>query len=170
MGSDRSARKDMIAVRKKHITEAMPANSSKCMIAEAIKDGWPGAHHVNVDLATIRFTDGKGNRRTYLTPGKCQIALVEFDAGIEQEEFSFSLHRPVHISPGHGRTQKGIRVSERGANKETKATNVHVTKIGGKRPPVLRNVTRRRFGIRGLRVNEQGQVVKEVPAETTTTR
>jgi hypothetical protein len=150
------AGRDKIPVEQKHIDRAMPASSSKCMIAEAVKDAKPGAHNVHVDLATIRYTDAEGNRKAYLTPGKCQVALVEFDAGIEQEPFSFYLGHPIHIRKS-GRAH--VKIHSQGRN--TRADDLDVTKVGGARPPVLRNVTRRRFGIRGLRVNEAGQVVKD---------
>lgn len=146
---------DKIYVTQKNIDEATPASSSKCMIAEAIKDSRPGAARVHVDIATIRYTDPQGNRKAFLTPSKCQVALVEFDAGIEQAPFSFYLGHPIHVRT----IAPSARVRVYAQARTRRVPDLDVTKINGTRPPVLRNVTRRRFGIRGLRVNAALDVV-----------
>lgn len=68
------------------------ADSSNCMIADAIKQQIPDALHVSVDLQTIRYTRrGTGRRYICLTPTKGQLAIIEFDQGREVEPFALNL-------------------------------------------------------------------------------
>jgi hypothetical protein len=74
------------------------ADSSHCMIADAVRKAVPGATGISVDLQTIRFSDPKKRMRyVYLTPRIAQLALVDFDAGKKPEPFRFRLDR-AHIT------------------------------------------------------------------------
>jgi len=74
------------------------ADSSHCMIADAVRKAVPGATGVSVDLQTIRFSDPvKRMRYVYLTPRIAQVALVDFDNGEEPQPFRFRLDR-AHIT------------------------------------------------------------------------
>lgn len=80
------------------ITKAVRADSTSCMIADAVKAQVPGAKFVTVDLQSIRWTDPvKGLRYTYLTPSNAQGALVMFDQGFECEAFTVKL-RGAHVT------------------------------------------------------------------------
>ena len=58
------------------------------MIADGLSAAFPNARRVSVDLATIRFTDPKTERRyIYLTPRPAQLALLSFDAGDKPDPF-----------------------------------------------------------------------------------
>lgn len=153
-----------ITVTSDHILKSMPEDSSRCMVAEAVKDTYLGATKVHVDLQTIRYTAVNGDRRTYLTPGKVQAALVAFDAGDPVQPFDFVLGNPIHIrlhrrvAPHSGKTL--IRVSTDRRPDRADET-VKITKIGGANVPLFNTgTTRRRFGIRGLRINQSGHVVQ----------
>ena len=75
-------------VTQEHIDTAKPKNSGHCMIADALRDKYPNATYVSVDLATIRFTDeAAGFRYIYLTPGYAQKALIDWDQGTVVEPF-----------------------------------------------------------------------------------
>ena len=87
-----------VQVKQETITKAITADSSKCWIAESIKEEVPTATHVAVDLATTRFTDpAKGLRYVYLTPYSAQLALLEFDEGTPPSPFSFIL-KNAHVT------------------------------------------------------------------------
>jgi hypothetical protein len=157
-----------VKVTQDHIDRATPEQSGRCMIAEAIKEMVPGAGKVHVDLQTIRFTDTEGIRRTYLTPGVAQAALVRYDAGDDVEPFAFNLPKPVHIST----PTKQTKLSQATRKWQRKRASTETPpRIGGRPIPMLGNSTRRRFGIRGLRINQQGQVVQvhpDTPVEAAT--
>ena len=82
----------IVEITDEVIDEAIPRDSSHCMIADALKALVPGASKVAVDLQTIRFSDlKKGLRYTYLTPRVAQVALIKFDQGLKPEPFAFRL-------------------------------------------------------------------------------
>src|SRR5215471_8576990 len=85
-----------IKVTSEHIDTAIPLDSGHCMIADAVKADLPYARSVQVDIATIRFTDPQaGKRYLYLTPPSVQAALLSFDAGLKPEPFIFRLSTPA---------------------------------------------------------------------------
>ena len=96
-----------------NITEELVAKSTKkdsshCMFAEAVKEAFPGARFVSVDLQTVRFTDPdpkRPYRYTYLTPRRAQVALVDFDQGREIEPFKIQL-RGGAVTPIRTRSNK----------------------------------------------------------------
>lgn len=108
--------------------QAMRANSSHCMIAEAIKNDVPWARFISVDLQTIRFTNlDKAERYVYLTPRVCQQHLVDFDQGNPVEPFVFSLSgaHVVRSQAGASSEQRARLTEKRQANK-AKADNLTV--------------------------------------------
>jgi hypothetical protein len=57
-----------------------------------VKEAYPNAQRISVDLQTIRFTDPeRGVRYTYLTPRTAQVLLVKFDQGHDIEPLTVQL-------------------------------------------------------------------------------
>jgi hypothetical protein len=79
--------KAQITVLRRHIDDAMLANSSHCAIAMAIAEAVPHARFIAVDLQTIRWTDPtKGVRYCFLTPAVAQHqVIIPFDQGKRDE-------------------------------------------------------------------------------------
>jgi hypothetical protein len=103
-----------VHVRDKDIREAIPADSSHCMIADAIQSQVKGATRVSVDIQTIRWTDAKKKLRfIYLTPPAAQWAILRFDEGKRPEPFALHL--------------RGGQVIE--ARPKTKAEKEHLKKL-----------------------------------------
>jgi hypothetical protein len=154
----------IVRVEQRHIDEAIPNNSVKCMIAEAIRSSVPDVTHPHADIQTMRYTDAKGIRRTFLTPASVQAALTRFDAGDEVAPFAFSLPYPIHISkPTPAMVSGALKV------KSERSPDTHFVRprVGGKPTPVLQygpnggtRGTRRRFGMRALRINQDGTVAQ----------
>lgn len=155
MGTNRQGRQ--IKVSAEIIAEATKADSSHCMIADAVRAQVPGASYVSVDLQTIRFTDReKGVRYIYLTPMAAQQQLVRFDQGHEMKPFSFQLRtRDASITP--------IRTASKVANAKAKikrttapgkAKAERYRRVGGIAPPsAVLATTRgrvRRYGVKSL--------------------
>lgn len=150
-----------VAVTKQLIAEALPRDSSHCMIADAVKLAVPTAKRVSVDLATIRFSDPAVRRRyIYLTPARAQAALLRFDQGEEVEPFKFRLGRAAQVvemmassTPAPG----GKRAPTPSQTKKGVSTGKNQTPIvlGGKLPPngALSNARGkvRQFGLKQLR-------------------
>jgi len=81
-----------IEVTAAMIAAATQADSSHCMIADAIQANLPDVRRVSVDLQSIRFTEkSTGNRYIFLTPAVCQQRLLQFDAGQAIEPWAFVL-------------------------------------------------------------------------------
>jgi hypothetical protein len=164
-----------VQCKKETITKAVTANSSKCWIAESIKDQFPKAAHVAVDLSTTRFTDPeRGLRYVYNTPYAAQLAIIAFDEGTPPEPFAFTLRNAhvtranckpkVAIDPKHNtrqdrknaakRVKRAKHVQQTLAGPAFLRTNSQggphsVRRLGGRRPPQLRML--RQFGIRAFR-------------------
>ena len=158
-----------IFVTIERIAQAIKRNSSACMVADAIKEAFPWARNVSVDIQTIRFTDPESKLRyIFLTPRKIQEYIVDWDSGTNPEPFDFILGKPVQIVKAHigkewrkpiitGTDKKAIsealdqNVALGGATAiESKRGAVII--IGGKTPPrssVPGNV--RAFGIKGMK-------------------
>jgi len=146
------------------IESAVKADSSHCMIADAIKAQVPGAKFVSVDLQSIRFTDPKrGVRYLYLTPGIAQVALLRFDQGEDVEPFALKLPKPAQVAavsttkdpPELGDSGPGPRKRKPRTPKKVAGNGSVPTVIGGNLPPngVLSNARgkRRTFGLRQVR-------------------
>jgi hypothetical protein len=154
-------------VTQQIIDTAKPRDSGHCMIADAVKAAIPGAAHVSVDLATIRFSDRKiGKRYVYLTPASAQQALVAFDQGAEISPFRFRMRQAqvtdIVASAHKGRPnslERPVRAPRATIGNATRSADVAdknmPVKIGGQLPPVavLSNARGRirQFGIRQLR-------------------
>jgi hypothetical protein len=156
-----------IRVEQKHIDQAMPHDSGHCMIADAVSEH-KFAKNVSVDLATIRFTDRKsGLRYAYLTPPVAQMALLNFDQGIETKPFKFQLRTAIQIAPKqtkkpgrkHSKSTVAYQPQEVALAQSTNAdkTGMVPVKIGGNLPPLgplsssVRTGRVRRFGLRLLK-------------------
>jgi hypothetical protein len=142
--SDQSVRRVSVTVTTKQIEAALPADSAHCMIADAIKIAVPRAKAVNVDLASIRWTDPVENKRfLYLTPPSVQFALLQFDNGVKPKPFRFVLRAPAQITnAGADGNRKGMRV-RRGVARVTSDADAVPTRLGGTLPPIgpLTNVS-----------------------------
>lgn len=154
------------------IEESIPRDSRHCMIADAIKQCYPKAAKVSVDLATIRFTDpDKGLRYTFLTPRVAQAHLVKFDQGVKPEPFEFRLRGAQVTRAGNKRAIKALTPEQQQQRSEagkklnevlkktrmTKNTDRSVSqRVGGATPPLQPGKDdvpfsrRRAFGLRGL--------------------
>jgi hypothetical protein len=129
-----SHRRVVVQVAQEHIDLATPADSSHCMIADALRAALPDAKKISVDLQTIRFTDpSKAQRFTYLTPTIAQDYLVAFDQGLPLEPFEFVLHAPVQVGYAGTRQRGESRAFE--GMKDTKGTSIPV-KVGGEPMPM----------------------------------
>ncbi len=102
-----------ITVEPRHGELAMREYSSKCMIAELIKEVFGSKSYPVVDADHIRFTDGDGRRRFYLTPPAAVALLVNFDSGILPTE-------PVRIRAVTG-TMREARPKDRVTLKDVRA-------------------------------------------------
>jgi hypothetical protein len=88
------------------IRDAVERFSGHCMIADAIKEVFPDARSVAVDLATIRWSDPERRERyIWLTPRSVQLALVNFDQGIRPEPFDFQLRGRMTIRMSNRRNR-----------------------------------------------------------------
>lgn len=149
-----------------HVTEtiiarAEVANSSHCMIADAIREANPAWTNVVVDLQTIRVTDRQERKRyIFFTPLLLQQQLLRFDQGTRIPPWSFRMPRtPAQVMPLDRSRPGNARQAEarqQGLVKEKRAVGNESQRIptveGGKAPPaaVLSNSRGRRrvFGIR----------------------
>lgn len=168
----RSPRLD-VAVDAQTIQDAIPRDSSHCMIAEAIKAAFPTATRVSVDLQTIRFSDpGRGLRYTYLTPRIGQLALIRFDTGDRPEPFSFRLRNGMVTASSTRpplQKQSAEHVEKAAASRKATAEKVRAMSatlvnrhgaanvggsvpevVGGRTPPLTTFARRRAFGLRAL--------------------
>jgi hypothetical protein len=152
-----------VNVTKEQITAAINADSTHCMIAEAIRVAYPNATHVASDISTCRLSDlDKGHRYVYMTPFSAQICLLDFDEGKRPEPFSFLL-KNAHVTKAGGTTPKAKERNLKHRNRKrqeillsksrlvggNKKSGNLPRRVGGKRPPQLR--TMRQFGVRAFR-------------------
>jgi len=85
-----------IDVTADRIARGLRANSSSCVVSQAIAASVPDATRIDTDIQTIRFTRN-GVRYCYLTPYVVQGYVVAFDAGDPIEPFKFQLRDPIRI-------------------------------------------------------------------------
>jgi hypothetical protein len=96
-------------VTQKHIEEGVKRDSRHCMVAEAVKEAFPRATSISVDLQTVRLSDlQRGLRFTYLSPRSVQRYIVRFDPGDPVIPFSFTL-RGAQISRAGSRDAERVR-------------------------------------------------------------
>jgi hypothetical protein len=146
------------------IDAATEADSSHCMIADAIRAQVRGAQRIAVDLQSIRFTDPKrGVRYLYLTPARAQVALLRFDQGEPVEPFVLKCPQPAQVTAAATRRvttdDDGKKVEKRTSPSRRKKVatarkGAQPTVTGGVLPPngALSNARgkRRSFGLRQL--------------------
>jgi hypothetical protein len=78
------------------ITFAEQKKSRFCMVAEALKRVYPSVRNVQIDTATVTFTDRElGKRLQFLTPPAVQMAILDFDDGNRVKPFIVDLSKPV---------------------------------------------------------------------------
>jgi hypothetical protein len=115
-----------VKVDQADIDRADRSKSMKCVVMQAIARTIPDAHHIDVDVATIRWTGGDGVRVCYLTPYSVSGYVVAFDAGDEIYPFSFQLDARSKVPiRQRKRTKPGLAVHQaqedvRKAKKELK--------------------------------------------------
>ncbi len=69
-----------------------------CMIAEALKRVYPSVRNVQIDTATVTFTDRERSERLqFLTPPTAQQAILDFDDGNHIEAFTVDLRNPIVV-------------------------------------------------------------------------
>lgn len=131
-----------IQVTKEVIALSTRADSSHCMIADAIQMAMPEVSSVSVDLATIRYTKD-GNRMIYLTPEFCQYQLLRFDRGDQIDPWEFCLPaRPTQITANRKwvKNEDGTRSKKRqGGPKKLKKVHPDsglIQVLGGSPPPL----------------------------------
>lgn len=146
-----SAPRVKLNVTQEIIDEAVQANSSHCVYAEAIKAAVPGAKRIAVDIQTMRFTLGD-ERLIYLTPRTAQEDIVNFDQGEKPPPRSLELRNghviPKGSGPGKDRQRKATLVA--GEHKGSRGDSPPVP-FGGKSPPRAALGQRREFGLRAAR-------------------
>ena len=127
------------------------------MIAEAVRVAYPTAHHISVDLQTIRLTDPDlGVRYTYLTPRSSQVALARWDAGIKPEPWDFQLRNGQTTLAGSRHIRQGDlegeakRLLRKARLSKPEPSGVVPDRVGGRPPPSSGYSKRRAFGLRGL--------------------
>jgi hypothetical protein len=86
-----------IRVEQTDIDQALRKKSGRCVVATAMARSIDGAHHVDVDMQTVRFTVD-GERRVYLTPPAAVGYVVAFDAGDDIHPFAFRLSEGHRVS------------------------------------------------------------------------
>jgi len=87
-----------VDVTERDIARAHKDDSYKCVVAQAIARTVPDATRIEVDVQSIRFTTGDGERRIYMTPYVVAGYVVAFDAGDPIEPFSFQLRDPKRVA------------------------------------------------------------------------
>lgn len=159
-----------VSVTARDIEKAVRSSSGKCAVSIALARTRPGAHHIETDNQTIRFTDEDGHRWSYQTPWQVAQYVVDFDAGDELEPFSFRLDpsraveikRRVRTQAGketHNARQAAKRAGKAKAKrKATAARGEHSTQQGGKgarhKAPRVYKTGKRNYGHRVLRINQ----------------
>ena len=139
----------VVEVTKELFEAAKRRSSSHCMFAEALKKADPRLRSVAVDIQTIRATlPEKGERYTWLTPRKCQLAIIEYDDGEPFKPFSFHLRRGQTTRAGTNKPS-GKAVMKHPPSDGGKKGGVPNI-IGGNPPPNSPVGARREFGLRAF--------------------
>lgn len=87
-----------VTVTAEHIQLGKRGSSTRCMVAEAIREQFPQFMNPSADIQTIRFSDPvRQLRYVYLTPYEPHLAMVLFDTGITPKPFAFTLKRASQI-------------------------------------------------------------------------
>lgn len=108
-----------IRVEQRDIDRAIRKSSSRCVVALAVARQIPDASRIEVDVQTIRFTQGD-ERRTFIVPPAVAGYVCDFDAGDEISPFAFRLRtdrevitrKPVLTEAGLERAKARDRVNQ----------------------------------------------------------
>lgn len=128
-----------VQVKKENVERSCQRNSHCCMVADAIRDRFPWARHIDVDIQTIRFNNRKeGKRYIYLTPPEVAKAIILFDQGVKVSPFSFKLQQAfLKVKTMRARHKKAVKTSREYNRNPEKRT-----------PPFIRE-----FGLRGMKLD-----------------
>jgi hypothetical protein len=120
-----------LEITKENYDRAITANSSACLVADAIKEQYPRFSNVKVDVATVRITDKqRGCRYIYLTTPKVAETLLYFDQGWPEKVFpkKLRIRNPVRILPI---TRSESSVKARMAKNATRRAELEAKEQGG---------------------------------------
>jgi hypothetical protein len=86
-------------VTAEHIAAGVRRHSSRCMVAQALSEAYPGFTGVTADVQTVRATDPvRQLRYIYLTPPEAALPIIQFDEGVVPRPFSVLLRRAAWIT------------------------------------------------------------------------
>lgn len=141
------------------LTNAVLGNSNRCAVAVALQRRFPSATHVTVDIHTMRLSiPENGKRYIFLTPGRVQQYIFDFDEGKSIKPFSFHLRKAAWIADasshgGSDRPERGIARTEvvRKNNGKVQKTSIKVEDTHLPPPENSRTTGRRVKGLRAVR-------------------
>jgi hypothetical protein len=148
-----------VSVTLKNINDSIPANSSHCMIADAIKRSFPESRNISVDIQTIRWSEPKKRQRyIFLTPARAQRAIIDFDEGKKPKAFRFYLRGGQVIAMKKMTKEDKKRLDGVKQRPTIVHDEEHLPRIEGGIAPRMTHVGKRRvFGLRtitGLKESE----------------
>jgi hypothetical protein len=143
-----------LEITKENYDRAVIASSGACLIADDIKEKYPGFTNVEVNVATIRISDkAAGVRYIYLTPRAVGDALLHFDQGWTENELpmKFVIKKAVRILPiirskadmkataeRRKMRLKELETKEKSGEELTRDEKVVLTKLKNPKQPVPR--------------------------------
>jgi hypothetical protein len=121
-----------ITVKPENVERSCKANSHCCMVADAIRDRFPWATFIEVDIQTIRFNNRQdGKRYIYLTPPEVAKAIILFDQGVKVSPFSFKLQQAfMKVKTMRARHKKAVKRSREYKRNPEKRTPSFVREFG----------------------------------------
>jgi hypothetical protein len=138
-----------VNVTEELVKRATQRDSRHCMIAEALALDNPTFRKIEVDIATIRWTNVRTKKRYIcLTPDPAAEALIDFDQGNPVEPFAMTV-TPIQVTPSTRTVKKpdGTHTRKQGRGRKQLRVNKQGQEVieGGKPLPSgapLSNVTR----------------------------
>ena len=83
-----------VEVTQEAVEDGVACLVGQCPIAQALKTAIPTAHHIEVDIQCMKWTDRRtGKRYTFLTPPEGQTFIAHFDVG-DKDVRPFTLRIP----------------------------------------------------------------------------
>jgi len=154
-----------VEVTQPLIDRAQKGDSSHCMIADAVRAALPDVKSVSVDVVSIRFTDpAKRQRYIYLTPRVAQLALINFDQGVQTQPFRFQLKKAVQV------VESGQRTAADGTQKRPSRAVQKVIGTSGRNWPVKLGGEAPAVGALSSKPSKSKQVAAATAAQSTTAR
>jgi hypothetical protein len=142
------------------IDNATRSNSSACVYADAIKAQVPNATRVEVDLATMSWTDPKaGVRYTYLTPHDARLVLMAFDRGIRPMPHELQLRGAVRVRGIVTSPARAEKRARRLAELTQREAEGALSSIDRRALSNLRNAVERPTSIGRTAITDDGAVV-----------